>query len=56
MIDFVGTPPFLGIALRVAIVTMHFSHSPHRFIFGEHCFSNFVYSREQLGTIEKLSC
>ena len=24
MIDFVGTPPFLGIALRVAMVTMHF--------------------------------
>ena len=24
MIDFVGTPPFVGIALRVAMVTMHF--------------------------------
>ena len=24
MINFVGTPPFLGIALRVAMVTMHF--------------------------------
>ena len=24
MIDFVGTPPFLRMALRVAIVTMHF--------------------------------
>ena len=24
MIDFVCTPPFLGIALRVAMVTMHF--------------------------------
>ena len=24
MIDFVGTPPFFGIALRVAMATMHF--------------------------------
>ena len=24
MIDFVGTPPFLRMALRVAMVTMHF--------------------------------
>ena len=24
MIDFVGTPPFVGIALWVAMVTMHF--------------------------------
>ena len=24
MIDFVGTSPFMGIALRVAMVTMHF--------------------------------
>ena len=24
MIDFVGAPPFLGITLRVAMITMHF--------------------------------
>ena len=38
MIDFVGKPPFLRIALRVAMVTMHF-HTPNRFIFEEHLFS-----------------
>ena len=55
MIDFVGTPKFVGIALRVAMLTMHF-HIAQTGLFGEHCFSHFGYSREQIGTIEKLSC
>ena len=33
-----------------------FSHSQNRFILGEHCFSHSGYSREQIGTNDKLSC
>ena len=35
MIDFVGTPPFLRIPLRVAMVKHAFLHSPNRFILGD---------------------
>ena len=38
MIDLVGIPSFLRIALWVAMATIAFSHSPNRFIFGEHFF------------------
>ena len=53
MIDFVGTPPFLRIELRVAMVTA-FSHSPNRLYF-RNIFSHSGYPREQFGTTEKLS-
>ena len=55
MIDFVCTPPFLGIALQVAMVTMHFHIAQTALFFWEQCFSHSVYSREQIGTNEKLS-
>ena len=54
MIDFVDTPPFLRIALRVAMATMHFLHSPNKFIFEGTIFSHLWYPREQCGTNEKL--
>ena len=38
MIDFVGTPPFLRIALRVAMVTMHFHIAQTDLFFG----NNFI--------------
>ena len=38
MIDFVGAPPFLIIALRVAMATMHFHILAQTDYFGEHFF------------------
>ena len=55
MIDFVCTPPFLRITLRVAMVTMHF-HIAQTGFFREQFCSHFGYPREQFGTNDKLSC
>ena len=53
MNDFVGAPPFLRIALRVAMATMHFH------ILAQTGFWNFFRikggTREQFNTYEKLS-
>ena len=38
MIDFVGTTPFVGIALRVAMVTMHFHIAQTGLFFEERFF------------------
>ena len=49
MIDFVGTPPFLRMALRVAMVTIHFHIAPTGLLFRNTSFS-FMGPREQFGT------
>ena len=54
MVGFVGTPPFLIIALRVAMVTMHF-HTAQTGLFLGPFLSHSGYPREQFGTNEKLS-
>ena len=53
MIDFVGTPSFLRIALQVAIATMHFQ-MPKQVYFGEQYFWHSGDPREQLSIHEKL--
>ena len=55
MIDFVNAPPFLRIALWVAMETAFSQISRSRFIFGEHFFRIKGGPREQFGTHEKLS-
>ena len=50
MIDFVGTPLFLRIALRVAMVTM-----AQTGLFLGNFFSHSGYPKKQFGTNEKLS-
>ena len=54
MIDFVGTPPVLRIALRVAI-NHAFSHSQNRFHDFLNCCMHYGGSREQFCTNEKVS-
>ena len=54
MIDFVGIPPFLRIALRVAMATMHF-HIAQTGLFLGNVFSHSRDPREQFSTREKLS-
>ena len=54
MSDFVGTTPFLKIALWVAMETMHFHIAGMR-IFLETFFSHSGGPTEQFGTNEKLS-
>ena len=53
MIDFVGTPPFLRMALRVAMLTMHFHKARTGLLLMEH-FLAFRGPREQFGTNERL--
>ena len=56
MIDFVGAPPFLRIALRVAMATMHFYILAKTGLFlGNILFSHLGGPRKQFGTHEKLS-
>ena len=54
MIDCVSLHAFFRIALRVAIVTMHFHIAQIGFILGT-LFSHTGYPREQFGTNEKSS-
>ena len=54
MIHSVCSTPFLGIALRVAMVTMHF-HIAQSGLFLGTFFSHTGYSSEQIGTNEKMS-
>ena len=54
MIDFVGTSPFLRMALRVAMVAMHFHIAPTGLFF-RNIFFSFRGPREQFGTNDKLS-
>ena len=49
MIDFVGKPPFLRIALRVAMVTIHF-HTAQPGLFLGTFLSYSGYAREQFST------
>ena len=51
MIDFLGTPPFLRITLRVSMVTMHFHISQTGLFLGT-IFSHSGYPREQFGANE----
>ena len=53
MIDFVGTPQFLRMALRVAMVTMHFHIAPTGLFF-RNIFNSFKGPREQFDTNDKL--
>ena len=55
MIDFVGAPPFLRIALRVAMATMHFHILAQARLFLGDIFSHLGGPRLQFGTHEKLS-
>ena len=54
MIDFVGTPLFLRVALRVAMVAMYFHIAPTG-LFLRNIFFSFRGPREQFGTNDKLS-
>ena len=54
MIDFVGTPPFLRMTVRVAVVAMHFNIGPTGLFLGKFFFS-FRGPREQFDTNDKLS-
>ena len=54
MIDFVGIPPFLRIALRFAMVTMHFNIAQIN-LFIRNVFYASRGPIEQFGTHEKLS-
>ena len=54
MIEFVDTPPFLGIALQVAMATMHFHIDQTGSRMGKF-FSHSGGPREQFGTNSKLS-
>ena len=54
MIDFVDTPPFLRIALRVAMATMHFHIAQTNLFLEEQFFLHLRYLRKQCGTNEKL--
>ena len=54
MIDFVDTPPFLRIALRVAMATMYFHIAQTNLFLEKQFFSHLGYPWEQCGTNEKL--
>ena len=55
MIDFVGTPLFLRIALRVAMATMHFQIAQTGLFLGNVFFSHSGCPRERFCINEKLS-
>ena len=54
MIDFVDTPPFLRMAVRVAMVAMHFHIAPAG-LFLRNIFLSFRGPSEQFGNNDKLS-
>ena len=55
-IDFVGTPPFLGIAIRVAIETMNIYIAQTGLFLRNIFFFHLGGPNEQFCTHEKLSC
>ena len=55
MIDFLGAPPFLRIALRVAMATMHWHLLAQTGLFIGNIFSHLGGPMEQFGTHEKLA-
>ena len=56
MFDFAGSPPFVGIALRVAMVTMHFLIAQTGLFLGNIVFRMLGIPGNKFCTNEKLPC